>query len=430
MSSVIAEPLIGATPDTFAYKTIKERWPKIVTKALDELHRSYHQMVKEHGQEYGDDINSIIAKISETRYRMETNKPLLDFEGKTEDEKKWNIHLNKMREMAGPDNSTWYNLPWLFVECYLYAKLHEFCTSTKNMRDYDLFKTEKMNAYYESKAQIEALATELIDWEKDKNVDPKMVLTRLLQIDLWGNKCDLSLSCGDSHQKIHDMFQKLDEFAPMILVNDINSAVEHILSKCKDKDFHIVLDNAGLEVFTDFALAEFIVGRGLARRVIFHGKDYPWFVSDVTEGDYNWVLNALENDEKEAVKILGKRWQKRPEFVFKHEPFWTTGFSFWEMKDEAPELFKELKNAGLVLLKGDLCYRKLVADRSWPIKTPFKFALQSCAEIPLLVLRTLKAETVAGLSESAIQTINKTYEKDDLTWMVTSDYALAQLNLP
>jgi hypothetical protein len=298
------------------------------------------------------------------------------------------------------------------------------------MRDYDLFKTEKMNAYYESKAQIEALATELIDWEKDKNVDPKMVLSRLLQIDLWGNKCDLSLSCGDSHQKIHDMFQKLDEFAPMILVNDINSAVEHILSKCKHKDFHIVLDNAGLEVFTDFALAEFIVDRGLAHRVIFHGKDYPWFVSDVTEGDYNWVLNALENHEKEAVKILGKRWKKRPEFVFKHEPFWTTGFSFWDMKDEAPELFEELKNAGLVLLKGDLCYRKLVADRSWPIKTSFKFALQSCAEVPLLVLRTLKAETVAGLSESAIQTINKTFENDELTWMVTSDYAVAQFNLP
>uniref|UniRef100_A0AC34FVD5 Sugar phosphate phosphatase n=1 Tax=Panagrolaimus sp. ES5 TaxID=591445 RepID=A0AC34FVD5_9BILA len=422
MSHKIAEPLIGATPNSFAYKTIKERWPKIVTKVIDELHRSYHPTVNAHGQEYGDDINSIIAKISETRYRMETNKPLLDFEGKTEDEKQWNIHLNKMREMAGEEKATWYDLPWLFVECYLYAKLHEYCTSTKHMKDYDLFKAEKTKAFFDSQTQIHALAVELIDWEKDKNVDEKMVLTRLLQIDLWGNKCDLSLSCGDAHAQIHDMFQKLDEFSPMILSNDIEAAVEHIMTKCNDKDFHIVLDNAGLEVFTDFALAEFIINRKLAKRVIFHGKDYPWFVSDVTEGDYNWVLNSLENDEKE------QRWKNRPEFIFKHEPFWTTGYSFWDINDKDPKLFNELKSAGLVLLKGDLCYRKLVGDRSWPINTPFKFALQSCT-FPLIVLRTLKAETVAGLSDKAIKKVQEKYGKDDLTWMVTSDYAVAQLNI-
>ena len=50
MSKVIAPPLIGAIPNTFAFKTVTERWPKIVTKVIDQLHRSYHFVVKEHRQ--------------------------------------------------------------------------------------------------------------------------------------------------------------------------------------------------------------------------------------------------------------------------------------------------------------------------------------------------------------------------------------------
>ena len=201
------------------------------------------------------------------------------------------------------------------------------------------------------------------------------------QIDLWGNKCDLSLSCGDPHEIAGNMFQKLDEFAPMILVNDIDATIEHILTKCKGKDIHIILDNSGLEVFTDLALAEFIINRGLANRIIFHGKDFPWFVSDVTQKDWDWVLTTLESDEKDEVKMMGKRWKNRKEFIFKHEPFWTTGHSFWELKTEDTHLFDELKLAGLVLLKGDLCYRKLVGDRSWPLETPFKVCFLLTSEL-------------------------------------------------
>lgn len=56
----------------------------------------------------------------------------------------------------------------------------------------------------------------------------------------------------------------------------------------------VVLDNAGLELYTDLLLADFLVASGLAGTVTLHGKLLPWFVSDTTAGDLEAVLRALE----------------------------------------------------------------------------------------------------------------------------------------
>src|SRR5882757_4677420 len=72
-----------------------------------------------------------------------------------------------------------------------------------------------------------------------------------------------------------------------------------------------VLDNAGFELYCDFIygmvylassgngcdkitlLADFLIQSGLAKEIRFHGKRYPWFVSDVTKKDWNWLLNTM-----------------------------------------------------------------------------------------------------------------------------------------
>lgn len=50
---------------------------------------------------------------------------------------------------VGESNVTWFKMPWLFVECYLYRKIYEFFTGTTNLRDYDPFQNEKQRSYME-----------------------------------------------------------------------------------------------------------------------------------------------------------------------------------------------------------------------------------------------------------------------------------------
>uniref|UniRef100_A0A7E4V7U4 Sugar phosphate phosphatase n=1 Tax=Panagrellus redivivus TaxID=6233 RepID=A0A7E4V7U4_PANRE len=176
-------------------------------------------------------------------------------------------------------------------------------------------------------------------------------------------------------------------------------------------------------------LAEFLVARGLVKNVVFHGKSFPWYVSDVTPDDYKWVLQTLAQDSDPTIATLGKRWLERPEFSFRHEEFWTMPNCFWDMKEEARSLFDELKSSALTIFKGDLNYRKVIGDRDWPLKTDYKFALQSLSEVPLFTLRTMKADTVCGLSDENVKMLKAKYG-DDNSWMYSSDWAVAQLNLP
>ena len=65
-------------------------------------------------------------------------------------------------------------------------------------------------------------------------------------------------------------------------------------------------------------LADFLLQSGLANQVRFHGKRYPWFVSDVTKKDWDWLLNSMvygqlfpkaTDVEMESLRRLGQRWK-------------------------------------------------------------------------------------------------------------------------
>ncbi len=64
--------------------------------------------------------------------------------------------------------------------------------------------------------------------------------------------------------------------------------------------------------------ADFLIQSGLAKEVRFHGKRYPWFVSDVTKKDWDWLLNSMTyghlfpkatEEEKDSLRRLGMRWK-------------------------------------------------------------------------------------------------------------------------
>uniref|UniRef100_F1L7Q3 Sugar phosphate phosphatase n=3 Tax=Ascaris TaxID=6251 RepID=F1L7Q3_ASCSU len=177
-------------------------------------------------------------------------------------------------------------------------------------------------------------------------------------------------------------------------------------------------------------LADFLVTKSGAAKVVFHGKAHPWFVSDTTNDDFCWMNEMLRGSHVDSLSKLGCRWDQKlteGQFEFRAHEFWTLPFAYCDMPKYAADLYKDLSEAALIIFKGDLNYRKLVGDREWPLDTPFKVALRGFAPAPLLALRILKAETQVGLSVDTIKMLEHKFggKKE---WMVTGDYAIVQFD--
>ena len=182
----------------------------------------------------------------------------------------------------------------------------------------------------------------------------------------------------------------------------------NVLTSCRlndgasGKHVGIVLDNAGFEVFTDLCLAHSLVATGLASKVrccecvhpwahseqvTMHVKRIPWFVSDVTMTDFEWVLAQLEgacayccmshsftahvSSADANLKHLHALWAghlKSGTWVVREvrtyaciqslvltraqHPFWTLPHDFNLMTAVAPDLHVELSTCALVIFKG------------------------------------------------------------------------------
>jgi hypothetical protein len=89
------------------------------------------------------------------------------------------------------------------------------------------------------------------------------------------------------------------------------------------------------------------------------------------------------------------------------------------------DLRTRLASMELVILKGDVNYRRLVGDVHWPPTTPFERAT-AYFPAPLVALRTMKAELIVGLGEGRAEQLRK----DDPEWMVNGRRGLIQARLP
>jgi len=248
------------------------------------------------------------------------------------------------------------------------------------------------------------------------------------QVALWGNKCDLSISAGASNYQTNvDPIGQAKLLQSNVLGDDDTSQVWRLLASKPQCCVDFILDNAGFELFADLCLAEFLISSGTASRIRFHGKQMPWFVSDVTTSDWLWTLEQLSSSSTAALSRLGQRWQQYLSdgiWQFSTHPFWTLPYDFTSMKSAAQDLYDNLSASDLVLFKGDLNYRKLVGDRAWPTTTPFTVALCEFSPAPLCCLRTLKCDVVVGLPEGQAELT----EARAADWMLTGSYAVIQFS--
>ena len=152
----------------------------------------------------------------------------------------------------------------------------------------------------------------------------------------------------------------------------------------------------------------------------------PWFVSDSLQKDVFWTLDCLQEHPLAALSQLGTALREHIDekrILVTDHVFYTLPYEFSKMTRVCPDLYTELQKSYLIILKGDLNYRKLVADRRWPHTTSFRTGLSGFEPSAVCTLRTLKAETVVGLPEGCAE---KVAEQDE-NWLHNGKYGVVQL---
>lgn len=404
-------------PTSFAFTSARERWPAIITGAIDDVHRTVSSISSSDAdKEKLAEGKTIVSALASLKYELQHNRALTplpddgfpDIAG----------YNNELQARGGAPK--WHDVEWLYAECYLYRRIATLFSLARHpfWKAYDIFQRQKMSTFQSSRPAVLELASryreiiEQIRGSKNHAVvdatDPreveeaeKVLFTEMAEICLWGNATDLSLLTSLTYEDI----QKLQgsharkESEKNILVNDLGKAFEVLNRAHKEGKEHrrvdIVLDNAGFELFVDLVLAGYLLATGLATEVVLHPKSIPWFVSDVVPRDLQALLEAMQDpkafyetssdehdgksngqaivplseDEAANVKFLFEDWSTlhaEGQLILRPNRFWTHAGSFWRLPKVEPELLEDLKESELVVFKGDLNYRKLTGDVSLP----------------------------------------------------------------
>ncbi|TAQ86949.1 hypothetical protein B7494_g4727 [Chlorociboria aeruginascens] len=379
---------------SFAYVSARDRWPVILTGAIDDVHRAVSETKDESKREEGKRIVEDLAKL---KYEMQHDRKLTpipddgqpDIEG-----------YNQELEERG--NPSWFNVAWLYAECYLYRRIAAYFARSIQWKSYDVFARQKMSTFRSSRPAVLELATRyheiIAKMESSKAEDDeaeKILFMEMCEICLWGNATDLSLLTSLTYEDIQKLqgTEARKNAEKNILINDLEKAYD-VLKEAKrdgkkERRVDIILDNAGFELYVDLILAGFLLSAGLATNVVLHPKSIPWFVSDVLPSDFAALLNALANpqalyntpseeeinadktptplseNEINELSFLFQRWagfHAEGQLAIRPNRFWTHGGSYWRLAATEPNLYEDLKKSELILFKGDLNYRKLTGD--------------------------------------------------------------------
>ncbi|CAG8482283.1 9345_t:CDS:2 [Scutellospora calospora] len=425
--------LRAADKETFAYITATHRWQDIIKKAIDNINDSLNSSEIDKNEEG----KKIIASMEELINQIQRKDQLIqiDDDGRS-DIVTWANILNTYFK-----NETWFTATWLFAECYLYRRIISIITNTKYWRNFDPFFRQKEDSFKLSFSKIIEFSKridELISSSK-LIINNKIIFFELAQISLWGNATDLSMLPNFGTNNNQDIeIKSLENSEKFILVNDLEKAWKW-LSKFNNVRIDFVLDNAGFELYGDLIFSDWLIQSGYASEIHLHLKPIPWFVSDTTLNDFNWLLKILKSNnffskiseiEKLSLEKLVDRWQSyitNSKWIITSDFFWTSPYSFWHLEEKSPELYSNLCKSHLIIFKGDLNYRKLVYDCKWKTITPFKEAIGPLANSknapPLLALRTGKSDIFVGLDEGIEERLGT-----DKSWMYSGKYAVIQFS--
>ncbi|KPM05123.1 UPF0364 protein C6orf211-like protein [Sarcoptes scabiei] len=431
----IPPPLSAKIKESFAFTTLSYRVPVIITKVIDYLCRQRLILIQQLNITSDqkplaeEEIKSIIQQLACIKYLLVTNKSLTPIVSDLSDAQIWNDYFQEQSKIY--DELVYFEISWLYAECYVYRSIRECFAKSKFFQNFDPFFETKQESFKFCLDISSQLAKHLQTLENQSlsDCDSSEIFRSYLMSSLWGNKFDLSLSCGENHLKKNIDSESLES---KILINDLDDLWRYILkSRSKKTDYRIdfVFDNAGYELFADLCFVHSLRIAGILpiTKVNFYVKKMPWFVSDTMKSDLNWLLDFLDQkgDQFPELRQLSTEFQNnfsKGIWKIQEEDFWTTPHDFSQMLTISPDLYRNLSESDLIIFKGDLNYRKLVGDLQWSLDTEFKRSLRNFQpKTAICSLRTIKADVVVGIKNKETLERVKGLPSD---WMLTGEYAL------
>ncbi|XP_053238157.1 coiled-coil domain-containing protein 170-like isoform X8 [Podarcis raffonei] len=181
-TATLPPQLAGKFKGSFAYNTIKDRLPLILTKVIDTLHRHRNEFFEEHGEKGIESEKKAIAYLSRLRNELQTDKPLIALTDNLPDSTLWNHYLEYHQSLSDEPPS-WFQSPWLYTECYMYRRIHEALAQNPLISDFDVFKEEKVHNFFESQQAIILMSTYLQDILKNvEKLDENLLKKEFLKL--------------------------------------------------------------------------------------------------------------------------------------------------------------------------------------------------------------------------------------------------------
>lgn len=389
---------------SFAKFTIENRFPKIFKEVCSE---EYESFIKDH--KVGDEniLHSNIPGVDELKNSISSYK---------------DYTIKDFFEKA----------PFFLVEFYFYHLL-------LSLRNYDNLKFDffaaKKDADWKDRAEdfSSKLSVLFDDFEKfnkrkfskkekqEFNERKNEHIKSILYYSLTSNTGDLS--------QLHEIRSE----SVKCLCNETEICQNYLDVAKPYSRFDIICDNSGAELFSDIYLAVFFLVYGLAKKVVFHLKPCPFFVSDATIDDFSKLVAALTKNGKNT-ELLDFISKKKIE-VFSPNDFWVEPYYFDKMPDGLKNHFDK---SNLVIIKGDLNYRRLVGDfNKYANETKSSINFETLEErclfknksnknIPLVAPRVLKSDVFVGI-DSVFEAIGR---NSDSQFKTDGKWGVIQTTLP
>lgn len=340
---------------------------------------------------------AIIDRLRRLRDDIAGDAPMEMFTAPAPDYDEWLIRFHPH------EGETWLGTEWFLAEMLSYRLMMEAVGYWATLRDpfapmkEDELASDALWKVFDEAHQIEAPL-------KEK-------LAQTLRYTLWGNRIDLSLSDvaakGTTARDEH------------LLSDDAPQAAAHLVEG-QPGSVHVIMDNAGTEQAMDFVMADLLLEQHLAQEVVLHVKMHPVLVSDVIVADMHRMLDAMAARGGAAGALSSRIEKQIDRGVVRVVPdlFWNND---GRLRELPPRLFRPFASAALVIAKGDVNYRRATNDALWPAEATLADAVPDFPA-PLVVLRTLKSDTLVGVPPDVQARLN-TEEPD---WRVNGSYGVIQ----
>ncbi|MRH88141.1 DUF89 family protein [Nocardia sp. SYP-A9097] len=226
-----------------------------------------------------------------------------------------------------------------------------------------------------------------------------------LLASLWGNLADAAHAnyreAGDAELN-----------SGSLLVDDLDMACVKL---AESASVGIVADNAGAELLADLILAAAILRAGDTSTVTVYLKQRPYFISDATANDFETTLSAMISVD-ERLSVLRTFVRDGRLRVVTHW-FFQSPLHYCQLPEDLAE---HIGGHEITIVKGDLNYRRLLADRIAPATYPLA-ALLPDLHTSLLILRTMKSDICAGLPPETVSEL----ESSVPDWRFSGRFAVA-----